>query len=883
MADHRGRDEWDRVDELFAAALDLDPDERGAFLDSACEGEPGLRSEVEALLEAAEEADGLVARSSEAVAEAVTEALARSPSDLPPGHRIGAYRLVRRIARGGMGTVYLARRADGRFEQSVALKVLRRGLDTADVLARFRAERQILASLSHPNIARLLDGGATDDGRPYLVMEHIEGEPVDVYCDQNCLPLEERLRLFRKICEAVSHAHRKLVVHRDLKPSNVLVTEEGEPKLLDFGIAKLLDPDEAVAAAPVTRTGVRLLSPHYASPEQVEGRTVTTATDVYALGVMLYELVTGHHPHEGDPEEHRTAEEVERAIAEEPPMQPEAAVKTSRKLRGPSGSVTERSPEEIAEDRDTRPEDLRRRVAGELGLILLKALRKEPERRYASAESLSQELERFLAGRPISARSATLRYRLSKFVRRHADAVAAAGLVLVALLGGVAATAWQARRASRAAEDARLEARNAEQVTELLVGMFESSDAPEAAVGDTLTARAVLDRGVDRVREELAGQPEVRARMLHVAGRVYRNLGLYEPARSLLREALELRRELHQGPHPEVAATLDDLATALRLERDFVGAVPVYREALEMHRALHPDTSLAVVNAAADLALNLRDVGRADTAVAIMREVLELKRRRVGHDHQQTLKAQTALAYVLRAQDELAEAESLYRNALPRMRRAGAGPDWLAEELNNLAYLVKVDGRPGEAADLYRDALAESRRAEGADHPTSLTVMNNLAAAHEAAGDTARAEEVLRRKLRLTRTAYPDGHWRVGSAARALATVHTHQGEYREAERYYREELDVYRSQLGDAHDWTAGARGRLGECLVAQGRYPEAESLLLRSRTDLEEALGPGARQTRGALERLVELYEAWGREAEARRYRERLAGAGSESRDGS
>lgn len=876
MDDRWTGEAWRRADELFSAALDLAPDERGAFLDEACGDEAQLRETVEELLAAVGDADDLVDRSAALLARAARSALGGGDLGLAPGTRLGPYLIDRWIARGGMGSVYRAARADGQFEQIVALKVLRRGLDTEDFLARFRAERQLLASFSHPNIARLLDGGSTHDGRPYLVMEFVEGDRIDVHCDRLRLSIRDRIRLFRAVCGAVAHAHRSLVVHRDLKPGNVLVTPSGEPKLLDFGIAKLLSPATGPAVVPLTRPGVRLLSPLYASPEQVEGGAVTTASDVYALGVMLYELMTGHHPHEGDPGERRTEREVEKAIVEEEPTDPAAAAATPCPPRPAGDGEPPRTPEKIARARGTTPGALRRRLSGDLALILGKALRKEPEERYSSAERLSEELGRYLDRRPVTARGDTLRYRTSKFVRRHAAGVAAAALVVLALVGGIAAATWQASRASEAAEAARVEARNAEGVTDLLVELFRAPDGEAAAVGDTLTARAVLDRGLARMREELADQPEVRARMLHVGGEVYGNLGHYDRGRPLLREALHLRRGLYGDEHAEVAESLEALAGLLRSERDFRAAVPLYREALSIRRTLEPDTAMAIARTAGGLALALRDAGRADTAVTVMREVLELKRRRLGADHEESLEAQAALAYALRGRGELEEAEAQYRDVLPRMRRAGLPPAALAANLNNLAYVLKARGDARAAADMYRAALAEARRAHGEDHPNSLMVMTNLSSALSAAGDTSGATTVLEERLRLTRAAHPGGHWRVGSAAHALGVALDRQGRHREAERHFRETLEIWRGELGEDHDWTARARGQLGGCLLAQGRHAEAEPLLLESHAVLSESLAPDAPWARQATARLVTLYHRWGREDRAERYRERLAAAG-------
>ena len=417
-----GLEHWSRIEALFQAALKRPAHERSAFLHQACNGEPELLAELESLLASHEQAGDFLVEPVLVDAEAVGESLS--------GRRIGAYQLLKEIGAGGIGLVYLAIRADDEYRKLVAVKLIKLGMDTRAIVRRFRHERQMLADLEHANIARLIDGGTTDDGRPYFVMEYVEGVPLDEYCDQHRLSVDERLKLFRTVCGAVHYAHQNLIVHRDLKPSNILVTADGIPKLLDFGIAKWLHPEPSVQTR--TSTGLRPMTPDYASPEQVRGETITTASDVYALGVLLYELLTGRHPYLTDD---RWLPEVERLICEAEPERPSAMVSRAEGPRpaGWGGSLA----------------TLRRRLAGDLDNIVLMALRKEPARRYASAQEFSEDIRRHLDGLPVIARKDTLAYRASKFVRRNKAAVVAATLVFVSLLSGLAATTWEAYRASQ--------------------------------------------------------------------------------------------------------------------------------------------------------------------------------------------------------------------------------------------------------------------------------------------------------------------------------------------------------------------------------------------------------------------------------------------------
>ncbi|MGH9464902.1 MAG: WD40 repeat domain-containing serine/threonine protein kinase, partial [Thermoanaerobaculia bacterium] len=484
MSDAVEAQRWRRVAELFDSLTGLPAAERSAHLDELGIEDPALRSEVEDLLSEADAVGLLDAPPAEVLATLLDE-LEEAIPEQPVGARIGPYRLVEELGRGGMGVVYLAERVDGQFEQRVALKLVKRGLDTEEVLARFRRERQILARLDHRAIARLFDGGATEDGRPYFAMEHVVGEPITVYCDGRRLSIEERLKLFRRVCEAVHHAHRHLVVHRDLKPSNVLVTAEGDLKLLDFGVAKLLGSGEEGQAPPtLTRVGLRAMTPEYAAPEQVLGNPVSTATDVYALGVVLYELLTGRRPYRLG---RRFGAEAERTILEVEPERPSAVVEAQPE-------DPDRTAEELARARGLSPGGLRRRLTGDLDAIVLTALRKEPERRYGSAQGLGEDLERHLAGEPVTARPEGWAYRAAKFSRRHRAALAIVGALL-----GLGVLGFFVERGRRAARR--------EIVTQHLATGMEL-----AAAGDALGALPWLARALE-LEPDAAAREDHRLRI----------------------------------------------------------------------------------------------------------------------------------------------------------------------------------------------------------------------------------------------------------------------------------------------------------------------------------------------------------------------------------
>jgi eukaryotic-like serine/threonine-protein kinase len=510
---------WERLNEVFHAAVELAPEQRVGFLDYVCSQDADLRAEVERLIAAHERAGRFI--EDPAIAQAAPW-LSGASQALPAGHRFGPYRVIRELGRGGMGAVYLAERADGQFEQQVALKLIKRGMDTDLVLQRFRAERQILASLDHPNIARLLDGGTTDDGRPYFVMEYIDGQPIDEYADARSLSVDDRLRLFLQVAGAVTYAHQHLIVHRDIKPVNILVTPDGLPKLLDFGIAKVLhaDPDEATS----TLTGLRLLTPEYASPEQVEGRPVTTASDVYSLGVVLYELLTGRSPYRP---KSRDPLDVAEAVRTTDPERPSTAVTHPAAAQGHrrAGLASDRA----GATGGGSTEKLRRRLRGDLDVIVLAALRKEPERRYASVEQFARDITRHLEGLPVQARADTFRYRAGKFVRRNRIAVVGAALLGMALIGGTVATAWQAHEARVQAQLARAAQARAERRFNDLrklahAVLFDYHDAIKDLRGSTPVRERLVRDGLgylDGLAREAQGDPSLQRELASA----YRRMG----------------------------------------------------------------------------------------------------------------------------------------------------------------------------------------------------------------------------------------------------------------------------------------------------------------------------------------------------------------------
>jgi len=779
----RDPERWRRIEDLFEQALDLPAEARPAFLSAVCGADEELLRELDSLLEA-DRSPGLL----------------DTFEPFPPGACVGAYRIVGEIGRGGMATVYEARRDDETFDRRVALKMIRATAGLEDLRRRFRQERQILAGLEHPGIARLYDGGTTEDGRPYLVLELVEGEPIDRACNHRALDLRQRLELLVEVCAAVAHAHRRLVIHRDLKPSNILVTPEGRTKLLDFGIARLLDPDGGARAA--TRTAARALTPDYASPEQLLGGPMTTATDVYSLGVLLYQLLTGRLPHEDTELAELLMAEGRAAVARPPHL----AVESGDPGLRPPG------PARI----------LRRQLAGDLDAILLRALEPSPGRRYPSVEALGEDLERFLGGLPVKARRGSWAYRSGRFLRRHAAATLAVVAAFTALAGFSYATVRQAERLERERDRVTLERNKAQQVTSFLLGVFEAADPWQEADASSITARELLDRGADRLDQNLAAQPAVQAAARLVIGRVYRNLGLYESAKAQLEAVLETRR---LGAEPvDLAEGLQELGMLELGRGDLARAESLLGEALDLRvRHLgeaHPDSTAT----RAELAVTMLYAGRLEEAEALQRRVLAERLAQHGADHEEVALALHNLGGVLNRQHRPEEAEPLLRQALAIRRKKWQGPHtMIAANLSTLASTVHAKGDLEAAVTLFQEAVDQSTQILGPNHP-----------------------------------------W--GSITRQrLGTVLLELGRAEEAEPLLRAALAARRRNMAAGTPWIASAAGSLGACLVTLRRFEEAEELLLESHASFAKEPGEGAEATEQALDALAAALRAAGRGSDA------------------
>ncbi|HST29049.1 MAG TPA: serine/threonine-protein kinase, partial [Rudaea sp.] len=713
--------------------------------------------------------------------------------------RIGPWRVLRELGRGGMGVVCLAERADSAFEQRAALKLVKRGMDSDAVLARFLRERQILARLEHPHIAHLIDGGIAADGRPYFAMEYVEGEPLLAHCAGKSANLGQRLGLFLDICAAVQFAHGQLIVHRDIKPSNILVTAADEAKLLDFGIAKLLD-DSQVGTIDAQQ---RPMTPAYAAPEQLRGEPVTTATDIYALGGVLYELLSGV-----------------RAVAAADASTPQAALRAleSGHLPAPSKAASADAP--------VPPRLLR----GDLDTIVIKALQRDPRRRYATVAAFADDLQRYLAGRPIAARRDSAGYRLRKFVGRHRIGMAASALGVLTLLAALTFALWQAREKAREAETSR-------QVTQFLIGLFSGAD-PQSTRGASVTAQDLLDAGTQRLRTDARIEPDVRARLLQTVATTYTDLGLYDRALPLAQEALALRRRDPTQANADIAASLDQLGNALRLKADYAQAEPLLRNALAMRRALLSADDPAIIESLAHVAALDSAMGDFKSANLALAQALASAQRHFGGEAIETARTLDAYASNLDDMGERKDALKLYRQALA-IREKNLGPDDpdVAASLLGLGTHLDAFGDYAAATPLLERALAIRKKIYGSNHPLTGFAEIALASVYVDLSRFDEAEKQARQALAIFRVSLPAEHPKTSEALNMLAIIAMSRRDFTGAVPLAQEVLVRFRKTMGETHPDTLTAKNNLAFALYHAGRYADAEVLqrdvIAQARTD--------------------------------------------------
>lgn len=850
---------WKQINEIVDTALNLEKEERRSYIKQQCKNNLQLKSKVTELLESIEKSGAEdFLESPESYPLNLVSDLSKSSVEISSsliGQHIGNYKITDLVGHGGMGSVFLAKRSDETFDKTVALKILRRGMDTPSNVARFERERNILAKLNHPHIARLLDGGMTEEGLPYLVMEYIEGISLNTYCAENNLSLESRIELFKAICRAVQHAHNNAVIHRDLKPSNILVTEEGQIKILDFGIAKLLETGDTVTNLFQTQTGARILTMGYAAPEQVKGETVTTATDTYTLGTLFYEMLVGVHPFDL---KLKNLTEVEKIILNKPPSP------LLQKFKG----LAESRQAEIAGKRNISASKMQTYLQGDLSAIVMKALRKEPGSRYDTVDQLLEDLQKKDRNLPIIAREDTLRYKTSKFLKRHKISIFVAAGFFLLTTGFAAFYTWQITQERNRAQ---LEAEKAQQVSTFLADLFQASD-PVHNPKDSLTVGNLLQRGQKRINQ-LEDQPIVQAQLLEVMGQAYTNLGEYDKAKPLLNESHNIQEKVFSNSSPELASsfrniaylqhkmgnfanaesllnsalqiqkkslgiyheetakTLDRYALALSRQSKHADADSIYQKVLEIQQkvlpANHPDKAATLNNQA----FALRRLGKPKKSEQKLRASLDIWRQHYGNIHPNILEGLNDLAIVEEKQGNLEDALTLYKEALEVTHELYEGPNPnTAQLLNNIGSTLLKFGRPKDAESYIKKAFTMRKKILRPMHPAMAGNYATMGTMYIEMEEYEKARPLITKSLRIDKKLRGENHPYVAGDLKNLGSIALGKRSYDEAENYFRRSVDILESTFSPHHPGVAASLNPLGKVLYLRGRPQEAEKKLRRA-----------------------------------------------------
>ncbi len=769
---------------------------------------------------------------------------------------IGPYRLLQKIGEGGMGEVWIAEQ-NKPIHRRVALKLIKAGMDTRQVIARFESERQALAMMDHPAIAKVFDAGETSDGRPYFVMEYVQGVPITIYCDQNRLTTKERLELFRHVCEGVQHAHQKAIIHRDLKPSNILVAiQDGVavPKIIDFGVAKAT-AQSLTERTLYTELGMLIGTPEYMSPEQAEmsGLNVDTRTDIYSLGAILYELLVGALPF--DPKELRRAgfDEIRRKIREDDPPKPSTKLSTMG-----DASVAR------AQSRRTEPPALIRQIRGDLDWITMKALEKDRTRRYGSPSELAADIERYLHNQPVLACPPSTLYKAGKFIRRHRFGVGVASAAVILLVAFSVTTAVQARRIARERDRANQEAEASRRVSDFLTGLFKVSN-PSEARGNSVTAREILDKGADKIARELQDQPVVQGKLMSTMGTVYDSLGLYAPAQALLEKALETRTKALGPDHPDVAGALGQLGTVMWHRGDLAKAKDFMEHALAINEKLFGPDSIEVAASLHNLGNLDWSWGKYDEARSLLQRCLSIREKILGPEDADVAATLNSLGAIAYREGDFKKAGEIWERTLA-IREKTLGPDhpYLAQTLNNLAIVYTYSGEPKRAVPLLERVVRIQEKVLGPKHTDLASGLMNLGDALSKSGREIEAKPCFDRAVAIMEAASPDNP----ELARFLdrqAAVLLKEKDLTGAERIYERSLALRQKTLGPKSPDVAESLSGLAQCAFQSGRLSEAESLYERALALVRKPDGsyyPGAYD---ALKGLAVILRATHRDARA------------------
>ncbi len=833
-----GKTDWNKIEEIVDVSLTLSGDNRTKYIQQTCAADSELREEVEELIESIESSDGFLEDSQEIRTTFLQHLNRQNKSDKSSpellGTEIGKYRLDEVLGHGGMGTVYLANRADGSFDQKVALKVIRRDALNPDMRKRFTDEQKILAGLNHDNIARLYDGGLTPDGLPYLIMEFVEGIPIDKYCDQKKLTVKGRVELLKSVFEAVQYAHNNLVIHRDLKPENILVTKSGKIKILDFGIATLQNDENADN---LTDNPPDFLTLKSAAPEQVSGLHVTTETDVYSLGLLLYRLLTGFHPFEF------TGISASEAIS---------IIKTETVTPGHIryAKLPADKKSNVAEKRNTTPAKLEKKLKGDLEVILQKSLHLKREYRYSSIDQMWSDLQLYLNIKPLSSQQDNHPVRLKKYLARNRILLSAAGLVLIAISSIIFYYSGQVKTER---DFAIFQAEKAEEVTAFLLELFESND-PAYAQGEQITALNMLDRGLERAGNIENNQ--LRASMLATIGDALTRLSEFDKAAGVLEQALDLSKIAFGELSVETAGVLLSIGKNHSDNHMWHLALPYYENSYEIYSSILSSTDPRVARSLSRTGMALAQVGDVDTALEFSEKAYLIIRGNHSYNHPDLINAMNEYASVLSAKDE-EKAEEIYLDAISRLLESGHQFDYrLASPYNNLAMLYRNMEKYELSEEYYKKSLEVSRLTMGDDHRYTRMVHTNLLSPLFFLGKHEEAEEILKENIETYRDRFSEYHWRTGNAYGAYGVYMINIADYEKADSLFQKQVAIFRDQLGEDHIWTSYAIGALAAAKRYLNETELADSLYNSHIAIFEERYPDYNNDHRNQLQRLINMY---------------------------
>ena len=841
------KEKFQQIKSILDEALSYKKEERESFLNEKCGNDLELKKEVLSLLNSMETSDDFLEQQAENIYE--TE---KRLEDSFIGRQVGNFLIDGKAGTGGMGIVYTGKRNDKEFEQRVAIKILRYGFHSDYHLKRFLLERQALAKLQHPNIARLLDGGRTEDGLPYLVMEFIDGISITEYCDQERLSIEERLKLFSKVCMAVQYAHQNLIIHRDIKPGNILVTKEGIPKLLDFGIAKLLDEDFAEATDGLTKTGVWHFTPEFASPEQINDVTVTTSSDIYSLGVLLYQILSGHKPY------HITTASpvsINKVITDENILRPSDVIKKTEEIKSNEGEVKVLSLEGISKNRSQKPEKLFNHLKGDIDNIVMKAMQKDPSRRYVSAGQFAEDIRRHLVGLPVIARKDTPAYLFSKFVQRHKTGFVLSIFFVLFLIASIIMIVREGDIASKERDRTKIEAKKLEKVNGFLNGMLTSVDPSE--IGRDVKVYDVLQRASKNIETELKGQPTIESEIRRSIGNTYTGLGEYGKAKVHLLKALKLSEQVYGKQSKEVAACLHDLALNYHWLGNFYTADSLYRKAYSIFQKVLSEPIQPMCDNINDFGLIQNDLGHYVTAKKLLEQALSISEKLNGKKSTNVATIMNNLAFTLDYLKDPTNAEKYYLKSQKLLiELLGEERPEVATTYNNLAFIEIEKGNLPLAKEYFTKSYNLKLKLKGKDHPDVGLALNNIGGIDFKMKNYDEAMDYFNRAIKQLRKSLPENHVWFSNSYFYIGKIFLEKHEYKKAEMYLRKCLAIRKKAYPKGHYLIYAAEGELGILLLKENKLDEAERFLLSGYTGTKITLGKMDSTTIRYLQELPVLY---------------------------